>query len=120
MKKAARKRSPVRGGRSPSFSTAVDGRERSVGRTSPVSILLLAAMAAPRGLAHAEYLAPRRTHCRNDLLEPEMSQSMTGSQSSVGGAPDFSYAVRPTRARRSLKVAGCWPGWALTGVLPLT
>ena len=32
---------------------------------------------------------------------------------------DQACDVRPTRARRSLKVAGCWPGWALTEVLPL-
>jgi hypothetical protein len=39
-----------------------------------------------------------------------MSQSMTGSQSSLGAARDFGYAVRAMLASRSLRVSGCRPG----------
>jgi hypothetical protein len=39
-----------------------------------------------------------------------MSQSMTGSQSSLAAALNFGYPVRAMLASRSLKVAGCQPG----------
>ena len=74
-----------------------------------------------RLMARAMAWSSRRAGLRAGTLQDRQYPHPSSADAGVRERTLYdACVVRPTRARRSLKVAGCWPGWALTEVLPLT